>query len=256
MCNLSHLLTTIDHLKARLDQLRPLNTAQLKNLLDAWDIEYTYESNRIEGNSLTLRETHLVIAKRITLQGKSIEEHLEARNHQEAIIYIRQLAQEKTPLTEHIINSIHNLILGGIDSRHAGKYRTVQVMISGATHKPLAPYLLAEMMQNILIWYQEHASKLHPVLLAANMHQKLVTVHPWMDGNGRTSRLVMNLILLQQGYPIARISGDDAARIAYYEALDASQLHPEQTIFEHLIASYVHAALVEFLDVIDPKYKA
>jgi Fic family protein len=240
-------LAQLDELKQCLDSFRPLNPQQLEKLLEAWDIQYTYESNRIEGNSLTLRETQLVVAKRMTLKGKSIDEHLEARNHQEAIYYIRDLAAQGTVLSEYIINSIHNIVLGGIDPHNAGRYRSVDVVISGANHTPPQPYMVKKHMENIFLWYDENKRVLHPVLLAAKMHEKIVTVHPWIDGNGRTCRLIMNLILMQHGYPIARISGDDGAREQYYEALDAAQTGALSDLFEQLIAHYVRASLFEFL---------
>jgi Fic family protein len=241
------MLDQLSELKKCLDSFRPLNQAQLSNLLEAWDIQYTYESNRIEGNSLTLRETQMVVSKRMTLKGKSIDEHLEARNHQEAIYYIRDLAAKDTVLTEYIINAIHNIVLGGIDLHNAGRYRSVDVVISGANHTPPQPYMVKKQMEDIFIWYEQHKDTVHPVVLAANMHEKIVTVHPWIDGNGRTCRLIMNLLLLQHGYPIARISGDDEAREQYYEALDAAQAQNSNESFQKLIGSYVRASLFEFL---------
>lgn len=247
---LPELLDQLDELKKCLDSFRPLDEAQLKKLLEAWDIKYTYESNRIEGNSLTLRETQLVVAKRMTLKGKSIEEHLEARNHQEAIYYIRDLAEKGTVLSEYLINSIHNIVLGGIDPHNAGKYRSVIVEITGANHVPPQPYMVKKHMEDIFVWYNENKDTLHPVLLASNMHEKIVTVHPWIDGNGRTCRLIMNLILMQHGFPIARISGDDEAREQYYLGLDTAQSENTSEPFQKIIASYVRSSLFEFLSMV------
>jgi Fic family protein len=247
---LSETLAQLDDLKKCLDSFRPLNEAQLRNLLEAWDIKYTYESNRIEGNSLTLRETQLVVAKRMTLKNKTIEEHLEARNHQEAIYYIRDLAAKDTVLSEYLINSIHNIVLGGIDPHNAGKYRSVDVEITGASHVPPQPYLVKKHMEDIFIWYNENKDSIHPVLLASNMHEKIVTVHPWVDGNGRTCRLIMNLILMQHGFPIARISGDDEAREQYYMGLDTAQTQNTSEPFQRIIASYVRKSLFEFLAMV------
>lgn len=247
---LPEVLAQLDDLKKCLDSFRPLDEAQLKNLLEAWDIKYTYESNRIEGNSLTLRETQLVIAKRMTLKNKTIEEHLEARNHQEAIYYIRDFAEKGTVLSEYFINSIHNIVLGGIDPLNAGKYREVIVEITGADHVPPQPYMVKKHMEDIFIWYNENKDTLHPVLLAANMHEKIVTVHPWVDGNGRTCRLIMNLILMQHGFPIARILGDDEAREQYYMGLDTAQTENNSEPFQKIIASYVRISLFEFLAMV------
>lgn len=240
-------LGQLDDLKRCLDSFRPLNQGQLENLQEAYDTEYTYESNRIEGNTLTLQETYLVIAKGMTISGKSLDEHLEARNHKEAILYIRDIAGQNIPLTKSLVNSIHNIILGGIRPRDAGRYRSVPVMISNAKHVPPQPYMVPKKMEDIFFWYNENANKLHPVQLAADMHEKIVTVHPWIDGNGRTSRLVMNLILLQHGYPIARIPGDDNSRYAYYSALEQAQDGLNREPFHKLVAGYVKISLFEYL---------
>ena len=180
---LPEILSQIDDLKKCLDSFRPLNAGQLKKLLEALDTEYTYESNRIEGNTLTLQETHLVIAKGMTIRGKKIEEHLEARNHQQAIYYIRELAEKNSVMSEYLVNSIHNIILGGIDTHNAGVYRKQDVTITGAKHTPPQTFLVKKLMEDIFIWYNENKDTLHPVLLASNIHEKIVTVHPWIDGN-------------------------------------------------------------------------
>jgi Fic family protein len=243
-------LQQLDDLKRCLDSFRPLNQGQLENLQEAYDTEYTYESNRIEGNTLTLQETYLVIAKGMTINGKSLDEHLEARNHKEAINYIRDIVQQNIPLTESLVNSIHSIILGGIRPRDAGHYRSVPVMISNAKHVPPQPYIVPKQMEDIFFWYGENADKLHPVQLAAEMHERIVTVHPWIDGNGRTSRLVMNLILLQYGYPIARIAGDDQSRYAYYNALEQAQADSNKEPFYRLVCHYVKASFFEYLAMV------
>lgn len=243
-------LQQLDELKLCLDSFRPLNTEQVSRLQEAWDTEYTYESNRIEGNTLTLQETHMVISQGMTIKGKSLDEHLEARNHQEAIHYIRDLASKNTLLSEYLVNSIHSLVLGGIKPHDAGKYRTGGVLITGSKHVPPQAYIVPKKMEEVFQWYQEQKDHLHPVLLASEMHRKIVTVHPWIDGNGRTSRLVMNLVLLQKGFPIARISGDDEARLAYYEALETAQVANDSSTFHMLVASYVKKSFLEFLAIL------
>lgn len=243
-------LAQLDDLKKCLDSFRPLNADQLTNLLEAWDTEYTYESNRIEGNTLTLQETHLVIARGMTIKGKKLDEHLEARNHQEAIYYIRDFAERDAVLSEYLMNSIHNIVLGGIRPHDAGVYRKQDVTITGAKHVPPQAYLVKKLMEDIFIWHNENKDTLHPVLLASNMHEKIVTVHPWIDGNGRTCRLVMNLILMQHGYPIARITGDDDARLEYYKALEEAQIENNSDSFQKLITLYVRKSLFEFLSMV------
>jgi Fic family protein len=243
-------LAQLDDLKRCLDSFRPLNQDQLARLLESWDTQYTYESNRIEGNTLTLQETHLVIAKGMTIKGKKLDEHLEARNHQEAIHYIRDLAGRDTVLSEYLLNSIHNIVLGGIRPHDAGVYRKQDVTITGARHIPPQTYLVKKLMEDIFLWYADQLGKLHPVLLAADMHERVVGVHPWIDGNGRTSRLLMNLILMQNGFPIARIAGDDDARLAYYNALEQAQVEGDSETFRRLVASYVRQSLFEFLAMV------
>ena len=189
----------LDELKQHLNKLRNLQSDKVTKALD---IEYTYESNRIEGNSLTLQETALVIEKGLTIGGKSLNEHLEAVNHQNAIEYIKDLAKQNETITERDLLQIHYLILQGINNEQAGKYRNLQVLISGAKHVPPQPYLVQKEIESLFLWYNDNKDKLHPVVLSAEMHERLVTIHPFIDGNGRTARLLTNLILLQNGFVI------------------------------------------------------
>lgn len=214
--SLKGVLNEIDSLKKTLDHKRAFDSYRITQALE---LEYTFESNRIEGNTLTLRETDLVINEGLTVSGKSMREHLEAINHQEAIGYIKKLMEKGFSLFERELLTIHNLILRGIIPEDVEKYRRVQVMIKGSSHMPPQPYMVAKDIEDYFIWYETHKNKLHPVILAAEMHERLVSIHPFIDGNGRTSRLVMNLILLQHGYVIANIKGDYENRMKYYNAL-------------------------------------
>ncbi|MGC4059282.1 MAG: Fic family protein [Chitinophagaceae bacterium] len=196
--NFSNIILNLSNLKLELDKFRPMDNAKIQ---EALDIEYTYESNRIEGNTLTLLETQMVIEKGLTISGKSLNEHLEAINHNEAIDFIKDIVKNESELTESTLKQIHAIVLKSIDKMNAGVYRTVPVMISGSTFLPPQPYLLNKLMEDYFHFYQENKTKLHPVVLAAEMHERLVTIHPFIDGNGRTSRLIMNLILLQMVIP-------------------------------------------------------
>ncbi len=236
MNELDDLLLRIDAMKTRLDTCRPLAGEQVQLALD---IEYTFESNRIEGNTLTLRETDLVVNKGLTVGGKSMREHLEAINHYEAILYIRDLATRGATLDEREIRNIHALVLRGIDRDNAGRYRSLPVMISGSRHVPPQPWAVPKLMEEYGLWLTGESLSLHPVLRAAEAHERLVTIHPFIDGNGRASRLVMNLILLANGYPIANIPGDTDSRMAYYSALEKSNLEGDKQDFLVLIAGYV-----------------
>ena len=168
MKTIHELLQECDALKARLSALRPLPVEALKKIEGAFAIEYTYESNRIEGNTLTLQETELVVNEGVTIAGKSMREHLEAINHAEAIDYIKDFARSSTEISERTIKEIHALILHGIDRENAGRYRTVPVMISGSTHTPPQPYLIAPQMEAFMSRFAEmEAQAVHPVLVAA-----------------------------------------------------------------------------------------
>lgn len=232
---ISDLLSTADLLQKTWNKNKPLNNTQLSKMKEYFHLNYTYESNRIEGNTMTVQETHLVVNEGITISGKSMREHLEAINHIEAIDYIVDLVKDNTNINERVIKELHYLILKGIDRKNAGIYRTVPVYISGSEHIPPQPYLIARQMEEYIEYYNEHKNKVHPVILAANMHEKLVTIHPFIDGNGRTSRLIMNLILLSNGFTIANIKGDLDSRLNYYKALEAIQTNGDYNPFIELV---------------------
>jgi Fic family protein/DNA-binding XRE family transcriptional regulator len=245
--SLKSILNDIDALKKILDQKRAFDSYRIAQALE---LEYTFESNRIEGNTLTLRETDLVINEGLTVSGKSMREHLEAINHQEAIEYIKQLMEKGFSFNERELLSIHNLILRGIIPEDAGRYRRVQVMIKGSNHMPPQAYMVAKDMEDYFIWYETYKNKLHPVVLAAEMHERLVTIHPFIDGNGRTSRLVMNLILLQHGYVIANIKGDYDNRMKYYTALETAQTNGSKEDFLLFIAQIEKESLERYINII------
>lgn len=245
--SLQKILTEIDALKAKLDSFREFDSYRITQALE---LEYTFESNRIEGNTLTLRETDLVINEGLTVSGKSMREHLEAINHQEAISYIKHLMEKHSLLNEREVLSIHNLILRGIHPEDAGRYRKVQVMIKGSTYMPPQPFMVSKQMEDYFIWYEANKNTLHPVLLAAEMHERLVTIHPFIDGNGRTSRLVMNLVLLSHGYIIANIKGDYDNRMQYYQTLEKAQTTSDKEDFLFFIAQIEKESLERYLDII------
>jgi len=244
---LQNILDEIDALKIKLNQFRQFDSFRIAQALE---LEYTFESNRIEGNTLTLRETDLVINEGLTISGKSMREHLEAINHVEAIAYIKQLMERNFPLNERELLSVHNLILRGIIPEDAGRYRRVQVMIKGSSHMPPQPFVVAKEMEDYFIWYEENKSKMHPVVLAAEMHERLVTIHPFIDGNGRTSRLIMNLILLQNGYVIANIKGDYETRMNYYKTLETAQTSNNKEDFLLFIAQVEKECLERYINII------
>ncbi|BFM44684.1 hypothetical protein CFS9_33250 [Flavobacterium sp. CFS9] len=244
---LEKILSEIDVLKEKLDTYRQFDSYKISQALE---LEYTFESNRIEGNTMTLRETDMVINEGLTISGKSMREHLETINHQEAIGFIKDLMQKSNSLNERDLLSIHNLILRGIIPEDAGRYRKVQVMIQGSSHMPPQPFLVAKEMEEYFIWYEINKNKLHPVILAAEMHERLVTIHPFIDGNGRTSRLVMNLILMQKGYLIANIKGDYENRMQYYQSLETAQTTKNKEDFLFFIARIEKESLERYISII------
>jgi Fic family protein len=175
---------------------------------------------------------------------------LEAINHQEAIEYVKDLVQRKVSINERELLVIHNMILRGIMPEYAGKYRNIQVMIKGSAHMPPQPFLVPKKMEEYFEWYQINRNKLHPVVLAAEMHERLVTIHPFVDGNGRTSRLIMNLILLKHGFVIANIKGDYDARMNYYNALELVQTEKEKDTFLNFIADVEIDCLNRYLKIL------
>ncbi len=248
---LNRLLHDCDTMKERLTGLRPLPAEALRKIEEAYNIEYTYESNRIEGNTLTLQETELVVNEGVTIAGKSMREHLEAINHAEAIDYIRDFAKSDTEISERTIKEIHALVLHGINRENAGRYRSVPVMISGSTYIPPQPYLLEKQMEDFMLKFREHETNgTHPVLVAAHLHDELVRIHPFVDGNGRTSRLLMNLYLLRKGYTLVNLKGSSEAKLGYYKALEASHAEKHPEAFQTLVAQAEKASLERYLSVL------
>ena len=227
-------LQQIDTLLGELNQYRANENYRIT---EALEIEYTYDSNRIEGNTLTLHETDMVVNKGITIAGK------------EAIDFIKNIAQKKEPISERVLLDIHAIVLHSIDKDNAGKCRRVPVIISGSKHIPPQPYLLQPKMDELFQWYEANKDSMHPVVLAAQMHEKLVSVHPFIDGNGRTARLLMNLILMQHGYPIANIKGDNETRRRYYETLEEAS-SGDNSAFVEFIEGVVIQSLTYYLKII------
>lgn len=226
----------IDDLKKKLDQYHPLSPAIVKNLQEDLIVRWTYHSNAIEGNTLTLLETKVVL-EGITVGGKALREHFEAINHRNAIYYVGDIIRKEEPFSEWQIHNIHQLILKNIDDENAGRYRQQNVLISGATTTPPDYTLLNDKMAQLIDWYNLEAYKLHPIERAAKVHADFVGIHPFIDGNGRTSRLLMNLELLKAGYPPCVITVEN--RLAYYEALDQWMASGKTEAFIRLVSEAV-----------------
>ena len=226
----------LDKLKQKLDSFRPLPVEVVKNLHEDLVLRWTYNSNAIEGNTLTLKETKVAL-EGITIGGKTMREHFEAINHREAIYFVEELVKKDELLSEFQIKSLHQLIMKNIDDVHAGVYRKTNVVISGAEHTPSDAVHVASEMTDFINWYLNDAQILHSVERAARVHADFVKIHPFIDGNGRTSRLLMNFELMKNGFPPAILPVEK--RLEYYEALDLAHTKKDYTPFLSLIIDIV-----------------
>lgn len=240
----------IDVLKKELDQYRPLPAAAVKNLSDVYRVEWTYNSNAIEGNTLSLIETKVVMEDGLTIGGKRLQEHFEVINHSEAISFIEDQVNRTEPLEERTLKTIHHLILKNIDDENAGTYRSINVRISASQHEPPHFLQVSNEMKELFAWYEQEKDRLHPVELAALFHFKFVYIHPFADGNGRTARLLMNLILMSHGFPPAIVKAENEQRLAYYETLEMASVRNDVQPFIALIAGCVEESLTNYLKAV------
>jgi Fic family protein len=248
---LNSLLEQIRTKKVKLDSLRPLSSEQLKNLKNYFDIEFTYNSNAIEGNTLSFSETKLIINEGLTIGGKTLNEHLEAINHKEAIDFIEELSKNKTIAIQDIKN-LHYLVLNKIDKKNAGNYRTIDVGVrksDGNVYKFCEPMKVSENMQNFI--QNLNQTDIDPILKSAKVHLEFVTIHPFSDGNGRCARLLMNLVLLQHGYPLTIIKIKD--RVEYLQAIEKYQQSGNDTVFLEFIVKKLDNSLDKYLELINTK---
>jgi Fic family protein len=252
--DLAPLLCAIDTLKAELDAFRPLSPAQVANLKRLFDVDFTYNSTAIEGNTYSLQETRIVLLDGVTVGGKSTREHLEIVNHKEAIDYIERVSEKSpTDYTKTDILNIHSLVLKGIDSENAGVFRKVPVYVrlkNDAIHKFCDPVKIVDEMDAYFSWLFA-APKAHPVILAAEAHARLVSIHPFIDGNGRTARLIMNLLLIHYGYPPAVIKVSQRAQ--YLDAIEEWQQNNNEFPFKKMLIESVSESLEIYLDTLKNK---
>ncbi len=245
------LRTRLDQKLKTLQSLRSLPPTAIKKLREQFEIEMTYNSNAIEGNSLTLKETYLVIHEGITIKGKPLKDHLEAKDHHEALEFLHELISHNAQptLSEHLIRTLHQLVVKKTDEEYAGKYRTSNVFIGGADHTPPDALQVPQEMRKLLVWFLNTRKKIHPVELSALLHHKLVHIHPFFDGNGRTARLVMNITLMRSGYPLVVILKND--RKKYYRALSQAD-KGDYSLFVKFIAQAVERSLDIYLRTLTP----
>lgn len=243
------LLERLQQKKTQLDALRPLPKAAVRRLNEQLTIEWIYNSNAIEGSTLTLRETQLILETGLTIGGKSLREHLEVINHQEAIKYVETLTAQHTPVSSLNVRQIHQLVLARIDDDSAGQYRSLPARIAGSTHRPPEAWEVQHQMTNWETWLNDQAVSLHPIERAALAHHRLVVIHPFLDGNGRTARLIMNLMLMREGYPptiIMRVN-----RRQYYNVLAQADAGRE-TPLVNFVGRSVERSLTLYLEACIP----
>ena len=249
----SRLRTRVETKKAQLDQLRPLPSAAAARLRDQILVEWIYNSNAIEGSTITIQETRLILETGMTVGGKSLREHFEVINHRDAIDYVEDLVRSVEPITPFQVRQIHKLVLSRVDDENAGRYRETQVQIAGAAFIPPESWLVPNLMMEWGTWLGFEESHLHPIEVAALAHHKLVAIHPFIDGNGRTARLVMNLILMRAGYPptvIQRIN-----RRHYYRVLDQAD-GGQPTPLVNFVGRAVERGLNLYLEACTPRITA
>lgn len=234
----------IDRKKKELDSKRPLTEGEVARLNEEFIVEYTYNSNAIEGNTLTLRETDLVL-RGLTVDNKPLKDHMEAVGHKEAFDFVSDLVRKKEPISENIIKQIHYLVLAD-KKEDRGVYRKVPVHIMGAKHEPVQPYLIEPKMEQLLQDFEKNDE--HIITKLARFHIEFEGIHPFIDGNGRTGRLLINLELMKAGYPPIDIKFTD--RLAYYNAFDEYYEKHNLSAMEDLLAKYANSRLDMYLKIL------
>ena len=237
-------LAMLNRKKQELDSRRPLTDGEVERLTEQFIVEYTYNSNAIEGNTLTLRETDMVL-RGLTIDKKPLKDHMEAIGHKEAFEFVSELVKKNEPISESIIKQIHFLVLADKkDDR--GVYRRVPVLIMGAKHEPVQPYLIIPKMEQLMIDYAESSENI--VTRLARFHIEFEGIHPFIDGNGRTGRLLVNLELMKAGFPPIDIKFTD--RMAYYDAFDKYNTKHDIGAMEKLFAGYINERLDMYLNIL------
>ena len=238
------LFSRIDSIKEQLGQRHLLTASVLQRLQEEFLVEYTYNSNAIGGNTLTLQETALVL-EGVTIDRKPLKDHLEAVGHKDAFLYVQRLVENKVPFSERVIKQIHTLVL--IDrAEDRGVYRRIPVRIMGAYHTPPEPVFVPEQMEKLIKEFSK--KKLHPIESAALLHLKFEGIHPFVDGNGRTGRLILNLFLMQNGYPPINVKFTDRKR--YYETFGSYYRDNNAGAMVQMIAEYVVERLYKYADLL------
>lgn len=239
------LFLNIEAKKAGLDNRRPLTKGEIERLRDEFLVNFTYDSNAIEGNTLTLKETAMVL-EGMTIDQKPLKDHLEAVGHRDAFFYVQDVAQKKMPLSETVIKNIHALVL--MDRpEDKGVFRRIPVKIMGAYTEPVQPYMIEPKITELLKINEERKKAMHLIERIARFHLEFEGIHPFIDGNGRTGRLLLNLDLMQNGYPAINVKFTD--RKKYYNAFDEYFKDNNAGAMIELVSKYVDERLDQYLDI-------
>lgn len=237
----------IDTKVQKLNDLRPLTAGETKRLRDDFMVEFTYNSNAIEGNTLTLKETAMVL-EGMTIDQKPLKDHLEAVGHRDAFLYMENIAAQKSKLRETEIKNIHSLVL--IDRpEDKGTFRRIPVKIMGAYTEPVQPYLIEPKITELLLTNEQRKKTMHNIERIARFHLEFEGIHPFIDGNGRTGRLILNLELIRCGYPTINVKFTD--RTHYYDAFDAYYRDGNASEMIRLIGGYINEMLDKYLEVLE-----
>lgn len=242
----SGILSEIERKRRLLEEMRPLTPGEIKQLRDEFAVEFTYNSNAIEGNTLTLKETALVL-EGMTIDQKPLKDHLEAVGHRDAFLYIEDIAKQQIPLSVSVIKNIHSLVLMN-QPEDRGVFRKIPVRIMGAYTEPVQPYLIEPKITELLATNEERKASMNAIERIARFHLEFEGIHPFIDGNGRTGRLVMNLDLIRCGYPPINVKFTDRRR--YYDAFDAYYRDGDAAAMINLIAEYVNERLDAYLRIL------
>lgn len=243
----NNVIMEVDYKKEKLAAMRPLTAGEVERLRDEFMIEFTYNSNAIEGNTLTLKETAMAL-EGMTIDKKPLKDHLEAVGHRDAFLYVQDIAKKDMPLSESVIKNIHALVLMN-RPEDKGVYRRIPVKIMGAYTEPVQPYLIEPKMTELLQSDNERKGAIHDIERIARFHLEFEGIHPFIDGNGRTGRLLMNLELIKCGFPPINVKFTDRKR--YYDAFDAYYKDGNPNKMIDMIAEYVNERLGEYLAVLE-----
>ena len=242
----TNIIAEIEHKKERLNAMRPLTYGELNRLRQEFMVEFTYNSNAIEGNTLTLKETALAL-EGMTVDQKPLKDHLEAVGHRDAFLYVQEIAKNNFELSEYVIKNIHALVLMN-RPEDKGQYRRIPVRIMGAYTEPVQPYLIEPKMNELIATNEARKQEMTTVERIARFHLEFEGIHPFIDGNGRTGRLILNLELIRNGFPPINVKFTDRKR--YYDAFDAFYRDGDAGAMINLIAEYVDERLDEYLSVL------